>query len=58
MILMYRTWVFGIPLKVFIVVNLNFHFVFKAQHFSRVKLLLLHLAKAYCYALDLSPPWD
>ena len=46
MILMYRTGVADIPLDNYAFLNSFFHVEFDIQSFQRVKLLLIHLAKA------------
>ena len=56
-ILMDRIRVPDVLLDVYLFLNISFHIVFYVQSFERVKLLLLHLAKAYWHAGDVSPPW-
>ena len=46
MILMNRTWVPDVPLEVYYFLNLHLHIVFLVKSFERVKLLLMHSAKA------------
>ena len=46
MILMNRIVVPDVPLDVYLFLNFHFHIVFQVQSFERVKLILMHLAKA------------
>ena len=46
MILMNRLCVPDVPLEVYSFLNFRFHIDIKVQSFERVKLLLIHLAKA------------
>ena len=45
-ILMNRSWVPDVPLKVYSFLNLHLHTIFKVKSFERVKFLLMHFAKA------------
>ena len=46
MILMNRSWVPDVPQVVYYFLNFQFHIVFQDLGLQRVKLLLMHLAKA------------
>ena len=45
-IVMHRAWVPDVPLEVYLFLNFSFYIVLKVQSYERVKLLLMHLAKA------------